>query len=394
MIEPEVLREAMWPTWIVVLVGSATIFAQAFVRLIFGFYVVVDRSNGIRIPWVQIGWMIFLWAFLFASYWPVVDILADPDWTFGEFLYMTAGALLLFAAAYALAPSATYAGADGESRYLETGPLFFGLFAAVLVWLVLYANVVKDGPIALGILGAVLIVATIALAISKSITFHRYVSVAIWVGAAIVVVLQVTDVIDGSLRSSELAPIQGGVIAIWLASFIISIFLLIMIAMGQYLDRRSGFRPYLVHAAWVFWLLVSLLLVWWRSPLLVTEGWDYHHFIFVSVAPLFVALAWIFLMPTATGGDAQEAKAQYFQKAPQAFTMLALAAAWAIVMNLWLIGSDTAIIASIGWAILLALFVGMTRSNDWRLHAGAAVFAWVLLIGELALELERGVPAL
>ena len=52
----------------------------------------------------------------------------------------------------------------------------------VLIWLVLYANVIKDGPIALGVLGVVLVVVTVALAISKNSAFHRYASAAIWIG--------------------------------------------------------------------------------------------------------------------------------------------------------------------------------------------------------------------
>jgi hypothetical protein len=394
MIEPEMLQQAIWPTFIIVLVASAAIYAQAFVRLVFGFFFVVDRKNGITISWLQLGWMIFLWAFLFASYWPVVAILVEPDWTFGEFLYTTAGAILIFLAAYAISPDATYLKSDGEQRYRGAAPLFFGFFAAVQIWLVYYANVISDAPMALGVLGVVSIAFTIALAVVKNQKFQQVVSIVIWIGATVLVVLQAADVIDGALRTGETAPIQGGVITIWLASFVISIMLLVMITLGQYVNRESGFRPYFIHAAWVVWLFVSLLLVWWRSPILVTEGWDYHHFLFFSLAPLAVAIAWLFFMPTPTEGSTDDARTQYYDKAPQAFGAMAFVAAWAIVMNLWLINGDTATTAMIGWTILLVLFIAMTRSRNPWLHGSAATFAWIVLLSELAFELDRGVPAL
>jgi hypothetical protein len=39
-------------------------------------------------------------------------------------------------------------------------------------------------------------------------------------------------------------------------------------------------------------------------------------------------------------------------------------AAWAIVINLWLIEGNTANVAMIGWADLLVLFLAKTRSRN------------------------------
>jgi hypothetical protein len=394
MIEPEMLAEAVWPTWILVLVASAAIYAQAFVRMIFGFRTIIDKSAGVKVWWVQLGWLTFLWLFVFASYWPVVDILAQPDWTFGEFLYMVLGALLMFLTAYVISPDGTYVGADGPNRYLEVAPLFFGLFAGAQIWLSVYDLVFRDGSGAVGALGGVLVLMAIALAITKNKTFHKVGSIVLWVGALGLAMGQVANVIDGSLRQGETAPIQGGVMAIWLASVVISVALLIMITMAQLLNRHSGFRPYPIHTAWCLWLFGWLILIWWRSPLLVTEGWDYHHFIFFSVPPLLVSLAWLFFLPAPTGGNAEAARVQYFDRSHQAFPLLALVAVWAIVMNAWLIDGTSATVALIVWAVVLVLFVAMSRYDDRRLHIAAVVIAWAMLISEFALDLDRGVPAL
>jgi hypothetical protein len=105
-------------------------------------------------------------------------------------------------------------------------------------------------------------------------------------------------------------------------------------------------------------------------------------------------LAWTFLAPQGTEGSAEAARAQYFEKAPQAFRLVALLAAWAILINLWLIGGNTAISAGIGWAVGLVLFITLTRSSNPRLHGGVVAFAWVLLIAEFIFEIGRGVPTL
>jgi len=394
MIEPEMLQAGIWPTWILVLVVSAAIWAQAFVKLIFGFGAIIDSRTSFRVSWLQLGWLVFLWCFFFAGYWPALDILAQPDWTFGEFLLMTAGALLVFLTATAIAPDATYAEKDGETRYLEIARPFFGLFAGVQLWLIVYDVIYGDGSAAAGSAGGVLIVLTLLLAWSKNVTLHKVASAVIWGAALLVVVMQSVQALEGTLVKDETAPLQGGIIAIWLASAVLSVALLIMITMSQVLNRHSGFRPYLTHAAWAVWLFAWMLLIWWRSPLLVTDGWEFYHVLFFSIAPLLAALVWVFILPQATEGSAEAAREQYFTKAPQAFRTFAALALWAIVMSVWFVDGASGTTGAIGWAIALVLLIALSRSSNPRLHAGVAAYAWIVIIAEILFELDRGVPAL
>ena len=133
------------PTNIIILVLAMILWALAFVRLAFGFRTIVDTKSGIQVPWIQIGWVVFAWAFLIASFWPVLDILMQEEWVFSDLLLMVIGGLLFFLAAAAIAPDGTYKNADGEARYLEVAPIFFGLFAAYQVWLVFMDNVFFGG---------------------------------------------------------------------------------------------------------------------------------------------------------------------------------------------------------------------------------------------------------
>ena len=142
------------------------------------------------------------------------------------------------------------------------------------------------------------------------------------------------------------------------------------------------------------WFFFWMLLVWWRTPLLATDGWEYYHLLFFTIGPLVVFLTWTFLAPQATGGDAAAARSQYFDKAPQAFGGLALLSAWAIVATIWFVDGAEVATSAIGWAVALALFIALTRSSNPRLHAGVVAFAWVLLASEYAYEIERGVPTI
>jgi len=161
--------------------------------------------------------------------------------------------------------------------------------------------------------------------------------------------------------------------------------------MIQLANRHSGFRPYPTHTAWSLWFFFWMILVWWRAPTLATEGWEYVHLVAVTIGPLLVFLTWTFLAPSGTQGSAEAAREQYFEKAPQAFRLMVLVAIWAIAINLWLREGTMALAESAGWGVGLVLFVAVTRSSNPRLHAGAAAFAWLILIAEYAIEFVRGV---
>ena len=384
------------PTNIIIIVLAMTLWALAFVRLVFGFRTIVDTKNGIKVPWIQIGWVVFAWAFLFVSYWPVIDVMLQEDWVFSDLLLMVIAGLLLFLISAAIAPDGTYKDADGESRYLEVAPLFFGLFAAYQAWLIVLDNALFGGADAVRIgLSIGTIILAIVLALSKNMTVQKVVSILAWVISMLVVILQANKVIVGTLvRPDELAPLQGWIVALWVGCIAVAVLMAIALTMVQIINRHSGFRPYATHTAWAAWFFFWMLLIWWRVPTLVTAGWDYIHLLVVTAGPLLLFLSWSFLAPQGTDGDAEAARAQYFEKAPQAFRLMALLAVWAIVLNIWLVGGTTALTAGIGWVVGLLLFIALTRSSNPRLHTGVVAFAWVLLIAEYIFEVARGVPTL
>jgi hypothetical protein len=381
------------PMFVVLLVMAMILWALAFSRLVPGFRIILDPNSGITVPWVQTGWVMFAWAFLFVSFWPLLDVMGVEAWDFSDLLLVVLGGLLFFIAAAAIAPNGTYAGADGDARYLEEAPMFFGLFAAYQVWLVVMDNVVFGGADAARIgLSASAIVAALILAFARNMSLQKILSPVAWILAAGAVVLQANDVIGGTLaRPDDIAPIQGWIVALLIGSIALSVLLMVAMTMVQLVNRHSGFRPYATHTAWGIWFFFWMVLIWWRMPLLVTDGWEYYEFLFATIGPLLVFLTWTFLAPQGTDGSADKARIQYFDKAPQAFGMMVLVAAWAVVFDAWLVGGTEGITGAIGWGVALVLFLALRYSSNAQLHGGVVIFAWLLLIGEFALELSRGV---
>jgi hypothetical protein len=382
------------PMFVVLLVMAMILWALAFSRLVPGFRIILDPNSGITVPWVQTGWVMFAWAFLFVSFWPLLDVMGVEAWDFSDLLLVVLGGLLFFIAAAAIAPNGTYAGADGDARYLEEAPMFFGLFAAYQVWLVVMDNVVFGGADAARIgLSASAIVAALILAFARNMSLQKILSPVAWILAAGAVVLQANDVIGGTLsRPDDVAPIQGWIVALLIGALALSVLLMVAMTMVQLVNRHSGFRPYVTHTAWGIWFFFWMVVIWWRMPLLVTDGWEYYEFLFATIGPLLVFLTWTFLAPQGTDGSADKARIQYFGKAPQAFGMMVLVAAWAVVFDAWLVGGTEGITGAIGWGVALVLFLALRYSSNAQLHGGVVIFAWLLLIGEFALELSRGVP--
>ena len=339
------------PTNIIIVVLAMVLWALAFVRLAFGFRIIADTKSGIRVPWIQTGWVVFAWAFLIASFWPVIDVLLKEDWLFSDLLLMVIGGLIFFFTAAAIAPDGTYKDADGEARYLEVAPLFFGLFATYQVWLIVMDSILFGGAGAVRTgLSVGAVVLSLILAFAKNMSVQKFISVLAWVLAMLIVMLQANEVVVGSLvRTEELAPHQGWIVALWVGCIALAVLMAVALTMVQIINRHTGFRPYITHTAWAVWFFFWMLLIWWRTPTLATAGWEYIHLLAVTAGPLLLFLAWTFLAPQGTEGSAEAAETQYFEKAPQAFRLLALLAAWAIVINLWLVGGATAITASVGW---------------------------------------------
>ena len=58
------------------------------------------------------------------------------------------------------------------------------------------------------------------------------------------------------------------------------------------------------------------------------------------------------------------------------------------------VDGDTATIAVLGWVASAVLFFVISRSKDALMHGAVVALAWVWLLAEYVLEIQRGVPSL
>lgn len=159
---------------------------------------VVRREKGERRVLLS-GWKIALLVAHFNLFWHTLDLLSVEDWSFGDFLFVEAGPILMFFAVTSLLGSdggAPTESSDAAGVSLPVPARFFGLLCLVQVWTalvdILYGSGF-EGMTALTLaVGALLAVA----ALYRTPLTQTLVSALIWVVFAGTVVLRSSGAID------------------------------------------------------------------------------------------------------------------------------------------------------------------------------------------------------
>ena len=106
-------------------------------NIILALAVLVDRRTPVKPDAMHTSWVLLLLLVYFNLFWHVLDILTVADWNFLEFLYIVAGAMLLFFATHVLLPDASSAGAnDLRAHYFGISRQFFFFFTLQQAWIV------------------------------------------------------------------------------------------------------------------------------------------------------------------------------------------------------------------------------------------------------------------
>jgi hypothetical protein len=149
-------------------------------NLLSAFAEVVNRRSEVRIHWLHANWMTLLLLFFFSLFWQSLDILAIEEWGFGGFLFINAGAVLIFFAASVIMPAPIQQGEDTQAAYFAMSRQFFFLFALTAAWLVAVDLVYSGGftAVAINSVGAGL---GLLLAFSRTIRIHSIGTLLAWV---------------------------------------------------------------------------------------------------------------------------------------------------------------------------------------------------------------------
>ena len=152
-------------------------------------------------------------------------------------------------------------------------------------------------------------------------------------------------------------------------------------------DLRSP-APERIHLSWIILLLLAMLNLFWQTTVILdVEEWIFLDFLYLIVGPMVLFFAASVIAAPTASGQANTAHAQFFGLCGRFFLMLALHEAWLIGLDLRY-GSLTP--TSGANAVLLALFVVLAISRNYRIHVAGATVAWIGLIVPIFLRTIGG----
>ncbi len=151
------------------------------VNIIAGLAVVVDKRTPVKADTVHTSWVLLLLLLHFNLFWHVLDILSIEEWKFLEFLYIMAGAMLIFFATQLLLPDPSSADAgDLRALYFNISRQFFSFLALVQVWVLGVDLLLGKGFTSDGIFNVIALVLFVILALVTQPKAHSVGTVVGW----------------------------------------------------------------------------------------------------------------------------------------------------------------------------------------------------------------------
>ena len=166
---------------VLVLFMFVIILTLAIAHLLSAFAEVVNQRSDVRIDALHANWMILLLLFLLNLFWHSVDVLAIEEWGFGGFLFISAGAILIFFTTVVLTPGPLKEGETARSAYFAMSRQFFTLFALTAAWLVAVDLVYAGSFTTAAAFNSVGVGLGVLLAFSRKVRVHSGGTVFAWV---------------------------------------------------------------------------------------------------------------------------------------------------------------------------------------------------------------------
>ena len=142
---------------------------------------VVNRRSDVRVHWLHANWMLLLLLFLFNLFWHSVDLLAIEEWGFGGFVFINAGAILIFFAAAVLLPGPLQEEETAETAYFAMSRQFFLLVALASAWLVAVDLIYAGGYTTSAVFNSIGAGLGVLLALSRQVKVHAGGTMLAWV---------------------------------------------------------------------------------------------------------------------------------------------------------------------------------------------------------------------
>jgi len=142
-------------------------------NIIVGLAVLVNERTPVKADSVHTSWVLLLLLIHFNMFWHVLDILSIEEWKFLEFLYIIAGAMLIFFATHILLPDHSSADAgDLRAHYFTISRQFFSFLALLQVWILGVDLLLGKGFTSDGIFNVISLVLFVILALVTQPKVH------------------------------------------------------------------------------------------------------------------------------------------------------------------------------------------------------------------------------
>jgi hypothetical protein len=150
-------------------------------------------------------------------------------------------------------------------------------------------------------------------------------------------------------------------------------------AMASFTTIREPIRIYWVHAAWILFLLLLYLHLWWSLwDLRAVESWNYFRYLFLLLGPATLYLSTSLLIPSTDHEKNFDSREYYFRVHRKFFTSLAFATVWGVLLYPVFMGQRDPVLE---WLLLfLAVVVILAVTRNEKAHGGLTVAAWALFL--------------
>ena len=134
---------------------------------------IIDKRTPVKADPIHTSWVLLLLLMHFNLFWHVLDILTIEEWKFLEFLYIVAGAVVMFFATHLLLPDASSSTTDVRVHYFDVRRQFFGLLALLMIWAIGVDVLFDGGFIPANIANIAGLILFMVLASSSQTGVHR-----------------------------------------------------------------------------------------------------------------------------------------------------------------------------------------------------------------------------
>jgi hypothetical protein len=142
-------------------------------NIIMALAALIDKRSAVKGDSIHTSWVLLLLLIHFNLFWHVLDILSIEEWVFIEFLYIVAGAVVIFFATQILLPDASSETTDVREHFFDSHTRFFGLLGLLMLWSVGVDVLFGDGLTSAGITNLVAFVFFAILALSSQPGLHK-----------------------------------------------------------------------------------------------------------------------------------------------------------------------------------------------------------------------------